>query len=65
MTEVAVLRRSRKIFMSTLHRTTASMSFRKRVNGNPCPYALIGDFDVVQARPAVDPDRHGSGEIST
>jgi len=59
---VAVLRRSRKIFMATLHRTTASMSFRNDWNGNPCPTELI---QVDGVRPAVDPDRHGSGEFAT
>ncbi len=48
--------------MATLHRTTASMSFLNDWNGNPCPTELI---QVDGVRPAVDPDRHGSGEFAT
>jgi len=59
---VALVRRSRKFFMSTANRTRASMSFRQHWNGNPCAYALIDAVGVKQ-RPAVDPA--SSGDFST
>ena len=49
--------------MSTVHRTTASMSFRKYWNGNPCATALI-QGDAVQARPAMDPARAADGSLA-
>jgi hypothetical protein len=60
---MALVKRSRNYFMSTANRTRASMSFQQYWKGNSCPFALI--VDAVMARPAVDPDRHGSGETVT
>lgn len=52
--------------MSTANRTRASMSFRQHWNENdrPCAFALI-DAVGVKSRPAVEPDRHGSGDLVT
>lgn len=49
--------------MSTANRTRAQMSFQQHWNGNPCAYVLA----IVDGkrRPAVDPDRHGSGDFVT
>ena len=61
---MALVRRSRKFFMSTANRTRASMSFRQHWNeiDRPCAYALIDAVGVKQ-RPAVDPA--SSGDFST
>jgi hypothetical protein len=58
---VALVRRSRKLSMSTAHRTRESMSFRQYWNGStwPCAYALIGVVDAGKQRPAVDPLAQG------
>jgi hypothetical protein len=64
---VALVRRSRKLSMSTAHRTRESVSFRNYWNGStwPCAFALMAIVvDGIQARPAVDPLAQGDGNPS-